>query len=90
MLRVRNPWGTFVWLGEWSAKWDGWTPDLKRRLGIKSKKGFELGTFWIPFQRFVEYFDSVDIAQIREHTGWTDSRFFLDIGWTDDESAKCR
>lgn len=90
LLLVRNPWGAFVWLGEWSEKWDGWTPELRHRLGIKLKNGFQLGTFWIPFERFVEFFDSVDIAQIRSHTGWTDLRYLINIGWVDDETNKCR
>ncbi|KAI1711398.1 calpain family cysteine protease domain-containing protein [Ditylenchus destructor] len=84
LLRLRNPWGTFVWLGDFGHGWTGWNQELRARLGSDSTQP---GTFWIPFEQFAQYFDSVDIAQIREHSGWTDTRYLLDIGW---DEQKCR
>ena len=82
-MHLRNPWGTFVWLGEFSKKWPGWTPTLKAEL--RSDASSWPGTFWMPFERFAQFFDTVDIAQIREHYGWTATRYLISIGW--DERA---
>lgn len=84
LLRLRNPWGSFVWNGEWGWNWFGWinNPELKKRLGADSSFP---GTFWISFENFVKYFDSVDVAQIREN--WTSKRYLIDIGWVE---GKCK
>ncbi|KHJ84662.1 calpain family cysteine protease, partial [Oesophagostomum dentatum] len=55
LLRLRNPWGSFVWKGKWSNNWSGWPQDLKRKLlsGEPST-----GTFWISYHDFLSHFDS--------------------------------
>lgn len=81
LLRLRNPWGSFIWLGEWSWDWPGWNAQRKSLVGRPWRQS---GTFWIPFERFLQYFDSVDIAQIRIHNGWTSVRYPIKIGWDGD------
>ncbi|KAI6186728.1 hypothetical protein M3Y98_00164000 [Aphelenchoides besseyi] len=75
LIRLKNPWGQFVWSGEWSPKWSGWTDQLRREL---NPGGHSTGTFWMPFEQFAKYFDAVDIARLNlQHT----VRWPLNIGW---------
>lgn len=83
LVRLRNPWGAFAWKGEWGVGWAGWTPALRKRLGTTDAPG----TFWMPFEKFIYYFDSVDIAQTRELHGWKTVRYPIEIGWDDRKSG---
>ncbi|TKR87465.1 hypothetical protein L596_011858 [Steinernema carpocapsae] len=74
LVRLRNPWGRYVWKGAWSEGWNGWTPELRKLL---MPHGTEAGTFWMPFGDFCRYFDSVDIAKVRFE--WSESRLKLKI-----------
>lgn len=82
LLRIRNPWGTYVWKGEWSPSWPGWqnNENYKRDLDYYKIRQ-EAGTFWMPFEKFVSYFDSVEVAHVKEGLGWTSQRFPLDLSW---------
>nr|CAD2163731.1 unnamed protein product [Meloidogyne enterolobii] len=79
LVQLRNPWGSFVWNGEFSRKWPGWTSELKKELASDANK--QSGTFWMPFERLANYFDTIDIAQINR--GWISTRHLLDIGWVE-------
>ncbi|KAH7695192.1 calpain D [Aphelenchoides avenae] len=82
LVRLRNPWGAFAWKGEWGVGWAGWTSALRKRLNTTDAPG----TFWMPFEKFIHYFDSVDIAQIRNMHGWKAVRVPVEIGW---DERKC-
>ncbi|KJH53772.1 calpain family cysteine protease [Dictyocaulus viviparus] len=77
LLRLRNPWGSFVWKGNWSNNWKGWPKDLKQRLFSGEPS---TGTFWIGYDDFLKHFDSVDIAKIRWFQGWTELRIPMQMG----------
>ena len=87
LLRVRNPWGTFVWNGAWSDRWPNWDPALKARL-FTSEITSQTGAFWMSFDDFVEHFDAVDIAKIRTHCGWSELRLPIKLGRMHDEWDK--
>ncbi|KAE9549280.1 hypothetical protein FO519_007502 [Halicephalobus sp. NKZ332] len=88
LLRIRNPWGAYVWNGEWSPSWNGWRDErIKRDLDYYTMKK-ETGTFWMPFERFVKYFDSVEVAHVKEGLGWTSQRFPLDLSWKNPKILK--
>ncbi|VDM33965.1 unnamed protein product [Toxocara canis] len=55
LVRLRNPWGTFVWNKEWSDSWSGWTAQAR---AVLLPDGTEAGTFWMPFTRFLQHFDT--------------------------------
>lgn len=82
MIHLRNPWGTFGWLGEFGQTWPGWTRQLFHELN--SEVNLKPGTFWMPFEQFAHFFDTVDIAQIR--TNWFSTRYLLEVGWANEES----
>jgi hypothetical protein len=77
-------------LGEWSWGWPGWTPERRSEVGqggSRDETWKRPGTFWIPFERFVQYFDSVDIAQVNNGGGngsWT-VRYPIPVGFTNDD-----
>ncbi|KAK5969505.1 Calpain-15 [Trichostrongylus colubriformis] len=77
LLRLRNPWGSFVWKGKWSNKWPGWPKDMKQKLlsGEPST-----GTFWISYDDFLTHFDAIDIAKIRSYQGWRELRIPVQCG----------
>ncbi|KAJ1371003.1 hypothetical protein KIN20_032864 [Parelaphostrongylus tenuis] len=85
LLKLRNPWGTFVWNGKWSNNWKGWPKELKRKLlsGEPST-----GTFWISYDDFLLHFDAVDIAKIRCFQGWAELRIPMQMGGTFLETDK--
>lgn len=86
LIHLRNPWGTFSWLGEFGQFWPGWTRELFQELNSEGNP--MPGTFWMPFERFVHFFDTVDIAQIR--TNWFSTRYLLNIGWAEDKTKIVR
>ncbi|KAL3267049.1 hypothetical protein HHI36_011191 [Cryptolaemus montrouzieri] len=69
LLRLRNPWGHFVWKGDWSDDSELWTALLRLQL---MPDGPQDGTFWISFEDVLKYFDCIDICKIR--TGWKETR----------------
>lgn len=72
LVRLRNPWGTFVWNGDWSDTWSGWTSRSRAAL---LPSGTEAGAFWMPFQEFLRRFDSVDVAKVRTaYNNWKELR----------------
>ena len=50
LLKLRNPWGTYVWTGRWSAWCSEWrrNPLMKIALAPNAAEG----TFWISYQDF--------------------------------------
>uniref|UniRef100_F1KW88 Calpain-D n=1 Tax=Ascaris suum TaxID=6253 RepID=F1KW88_ASCSU len=71
LVRLRNPWGTFVWNQDWSDSWSGWTT---RARAVLLPNGPEAGTFWMPFTQFLKHFDTVDVAKVRSAFGWKELR----------------
>lgn len=53
LLKVRNPWGSKEWEGEWSDGHEYWTPELDEQLGHTDEND---GTFFIPYENYMEQF----------------------------------
>ncbi|CAI4223615.1 unnamed protein product [Auanema sp. JU1783] len=85
LIRLRNPWGSFVWNGAFSDNWPCWDKDSKERL-LKEKIA---GSFWMTFKDFMQHFDRVDLAKIRYERPWTDTRIPIQLGGAYDPSDKC-
>ncbi|KAJ3630297.1 hypothetical protein MTP99_011499 [Tenebrio molitor] len=69
LLKLRNPWGHFVWKGDWSDTSEKWTRSLRYEL---MPEGPQDGTFWISFTDVLKYFDCIDICKARN--GWNEVR----------------
>ncbi|KAK5638894.1 hypothetical protein RI129_013189 [Pyrocoelia pectoralis] len=69
LLQLRNPWGYYVWTGDWSDDSDKWTAALRYELITDFTAD---ATFWISFADVLKYFDSVDICKVRN--GWNEIR----------------
>lgn len=64
MIKLRNPWGSKAWKGNWSANSDKWTPELRKKLNYK--KDPNDGTFYMDISDFETCFDQPTICQITD------------------------
>ncbi|ENN80201.1 hypothetical protein YQE_03371, partial [Dendroctonus ponderosae] len=69
LMKLRNPWGHFVWKGDWCDNSTLWTMNLHSEL---MPEGPQDGTFWISFNDMLKYFDCIDICKVR--FGWNEIR----------------
>lgn len=76
LLRVRNPWGQFVWNGKWSDGWNGWPAEMKQRLVHRRQE--ETGAFWMDLDDFVNLFASVSVCKLRPE--WSELRSTQIVG----------
>ena len=51
LLRLRNPWGSGEWEGDWSDNSSKWTPALREKYNVIVEDD---GTFCIPFEAYME------------------------------------
>ena len=64
LLKVRNPWGTFEWKGDWGDESDLWTDRLKEECDLQVNNND--GLFWICYDDFLEFFQIIDICYYQE------------------------
>ena len=63
LLNVRNPWGQFEWGGKWSDQdRESWTPDFIQ--AFKPDFDEQDGSFWIEYDDFFKYFESLTVCKI--------------------------
>jgi hypothetical protein len=59
LIKIRNPWGSDEWNGDWSDKdKKNWTEDLQRKLKFEDKDD---GEFWIDFENFLKFYYNTTI-----------------------------
>lgn len=63
LLKIRNPWGTNEWTGDWSDKSRTWTDEYKKILNWDDA---EDGTFWISYQDFIKYYTCTHVSKIHD------------------------
>ena len=60
LIRLRNPWGSGEWQGEWGDGSERWTRFYKERLGWVEEDD---GTFWMAFSDFLQAYEAVYVAR---------------------------
>ena len=65
LLKLRNPWGTFEWKGDWGDLSDKWTPELKAQ--VKLDGDSDDGLFWISLEDFIKHYDTFEICKFKEN-----------------------
>lgn len=54
LVKLRNPWGSGEWTGDWSDSSDCWTDELRRQVDFDGDK--DDGIFWMDFRDFQSLF----------------------------------
>ena len=62
LLYLRNPWGRKEWSGRWSHVSSEWTAELKTAVNY----AYQPGAFWISFEDFVQYYESVVVCFVKD------------------------
>ena len=73
LIRLRNPWGSGEWTGDWGDDSDRWTRFYKNRLSWKAEDD---GTFWMAFSDFLQAFENVYLCKLMPH------RVTLSAAWS--------
>ena len=61
LLKMRNPWGSTEWEGDWSDGSKLWTPDMMTKL--QHTFGDD-GVFWISYKDFLKHFPSINRVRL--------------------------
>ncbi len=61
VVRVRNPWGSGEYNGDWSDKSRKWTTALKKQEGLNQKDD---GDFYMSFNDFCQYYVTMGFAKV--------------------------
>eukprot|EP00448_Togula_jolla_P041964 CAMPEP_0170625318 /NCGR_PEP_ID=MMETSP0224-20130122/30694_1 /TAXON_ID=285029 /ORGANISM="Togula jolla, Strain CCCM 725" /LENGTH=457 /DNA_ID=CAMNT_0010951883 /DNA_START=121 /DNA_END=1495 /DNA_ORIENTATION=- len=61
MVKIRNPWGTGEWKGDWADDSDLWTkhPKVKKALAFEASDD---GAFWMSWKDFVENWSKIGVV----------------------------
>ena len=72
LIKIRNPWSSVEWQGDFSDKSPYWTPQLKKELGQSEQ---EDGIFFITSRDFAKHFSSFVICKYIEGHLFSGNRF---------------
>lgn len=64
LIKLRNPWGEFVWTGDWAPDSEQWTQDAIET--VKPGLAENDMTFWMNFEHFFENFDRLILCKIAQ------------------------
>lgn len=59
LLKIRNPWGSLEWNGDWSDSSQLWTDELKKKAGYTSD---EDGYFFMSFHDYLKFFTTTYVC----------------------------
>lgn len=68
LLKIRNPWGTNEWIGDWSDFSNMWKENLKLSSANSSNNQ---GCFFMNFKDFKHYFSKIQICKIHDNFQYT-------------------
>ena len=81
VIRLRNPWGSGEFSGDWSDYSSKWTEELKKKFNYYEK---EDGDFFMGYKDFIRYFIKMGIAKF--HQGWSSTKLKIKKS----EATKCQ
>lgn len=76
LLKIRNPWGTNEWTGDWSDRSTKWTAEYKKLLNHDVA---EDGTFWINYTDFLKYYTCTHVCRIHDNFHYVSEKYPFDI-----------
>ena len=62
LVKVRNPWGSGEWNGDWSDHSNLWTDELKKQVGFDGAR--DDGIFWMDYNDFKEIFENWNVNKV--------------------------
>jgi calpain-15 len=81
LMQMRNPWGSFEWKGEWSDNSPLWTDAAIAEFGAEFN-GDDDGVFWMSWDAFLQYFDSINVCFTSSSDGLAFHRATADAQFT--------
>lgn len=72
LLKLRNPWGSMEWKGDWSEGSSKWTPEIAEK--VEKKKKLEKGLFYMSLDDFQIFFYNVSICYIYNNYNYNSIR----------------
>ena len=63
LVKIRNPWGSYEWKGDWSDKDKKWTEGMKRELGFSKA---EDGVFFMSIEDYQREFGNTTICKVHD------------------------
>ena len=73
IVKLRNPWGSGEWKGEWSDEDEKWTEGLKEALGFTGNK--DDGIFFMKWDDFLQYYSDVQICYYHDGYKYSAEKF---------------
>jgi hypothetical protein len=82
LLKMRNPWGSTEWEGDWSDGSKLWTPEMMTKL--QHTFGDD-GVFWISYKDFLKHFPSINRVRLFNKDWQVAQRWTsVNVPWTVD------
>jgi hypothetical protein len=76
LCKLRNPWGSGEWKGDWSDNSPKWTPELRARFSIKKEDD---GEFNMPFEAFLSQYRATSMCMEENNEKYKHSQLLHDF-----------
>ncbi|KRX05947.1 hypothetical protein PPERSA_01025 [Pseudocohnilembus persalinus] len=74
-IKLRNPWGTHEWKGEWSDKSEQWTEQTKKAVGLQD---IDDGIFWMKLEDYVQEYGQTSCNMLHPEYYYTSKRLKIE------------
>ena len=81
LLKLRNPWGSGEWQGDWSDKSPLWTPALKKEVGFVDGDD---GIFFIELEDYLRHFSWTSVCVENNDAKYSHSQLYHSFGTLDE------
>lgn len=77
LMKLRNPWGSYEWKGDWSDSSELWTEELRAEIGCEETND---GIFHMTFNDFLDQFKRTSICAVVDNTQYRHNTLVCDFG----------